>query len=68
MMRPLGRLLVVLIVIGCVWGIVLPRIADTEAVQARTRWLQRHEIDPAAMYYTELPLMERVLRERDRRE
>ncbi len=55
----------VLIVIGCIWGILLPRIADTETVRARTRWLQRHEIDPAAMYYTELPLMDRVLRKRE---
>jgi hypothetical protein len=58
------RLLVVLIVIGCIWGIVLPRAADTDTVRARTRWLREHDIDPAAMYYTELPLMERVLRER----
>ncbi len=65
MSRSIRRLLVVLIVIGCVWGIVLPRAAETETVRARTRWLQQHQIDPAAMYYTELPLMDRVLRERE---
>ena len=62
MTRPKVRLITVLIVIGGVWGAVLPRLAETETVRARSRWLQEHQIDPAAMYYTELPLMERVLK------
>ena len=44
-----------------VWGVVLPRLATTQIVRERTRWLEQHQIDPAAMYYTELPLMDRIL-------
>ena len=56
------RLLIVVLIIGGLWGVVLPYAAETETVRARSRWLEEKQIDPAAMYYTDLPLMERILR------
>jgi hypothetical protein len=52
---------------GCIlamivlWGWVLPMLGETDAVQQRNRWLEAKGIDPAAMYYTDLPLMEELL-------
>lgn len=63
--RQAVRLLIVVVLVAGVWGVLLPRLADTPQVRARTRWLEEHQIDPAAMYYTELPMMERVLQRGD---
>lgn len=56
------KFVAVVIFIAAVWGGVLPRIAETDTVRDRNRWLDEHGIDPAAMYYTDLPMMDRVLR------
>ena len=55
------RFVAVILTVLVVWGVVLPRLATTRTVRERTRWLEQHQIDPAAMYYTELPLMDRIL-------
>ncbi|MCS7468360.1 hypothetical protein NZK35_17040 [Stieleria sp. ICT_E10.1] len=55
------RFMAVILGVLVVWGLVLPRLAATRTVRERTRWLEQHQIDPAAMYYTELPLMDRIL-------
>ncbi|QDV44787.1 hypothetical protein Enr13x_46580 [Stieleria neptunia] len=55
------RLMAVILGMLVVWGVVLPRLATTRTVRERTLWLEQHQIDPAAMYYTELPLMDRIL-------
>ena len=55
------RVLAVILTVLVVWGVVLPRLATTRTVRERTQWLEQHQIDPAAMYYTELPLMDRIL-------
>ena len=55
------RFMAVILGILVVWGVVLPRLATTQIVRERTQWLEQHQIDPAAMYYTELPLMDRIL-------
>lgn len=57
---------VAVFVIVVIWGGVLPRIAKTDTVQSRNRWLEEHKIDPAAMYYTDLPMMDDVLRKIER--
>jgi hypothetical protein len=44
-----------------IWGIVLPQLARTTTVRERNRWLDEKGIDPAAMFYTDLPMMDRVL-------
>ncbi|MDV6029990.1 MAG: hypothetical protein F9B45_07755 [Phycisphaera sp. RhM] len=55
------RFIAVILGILVIWGVVLPRLATTRTVRERTQWLEQHQIDPAAMYYTELPLMDRIL-------
>ncbi|OYP35499.1 hypothetical protein [Rhodopirellula sp. MGV] len=55
------RFLIVAACVAIVWGVVLPRLAKTNTVRERNAWLKEKQIDPAAMFYTELPLMDRVL-------
>ena len=43
------------------WGVVLPRLSRTGVVIERERWLEQHQIDPAAMFYTELPLLDEIV-------
>ncbi|MCO8121395.1 hypothetical protein NHH03_06575 [Stieleria sp. TO1_6] len=52
--------------IAAVWGIVLPMLSKSDVVRARRAWLQQQRIDPAAMYYTELPMMDNILDRIDR--
>ncbi|KAA5546031.1 hypothetical protein FYK55_03755 [Roseiconus nitratireducens] len=42
-----------------VWGILLPQLSATQRVRDRQQWLDEHQIDPAAMFYTDLPMMDR---------
>lgn len=44
--------------IGGVWGVALPRLAETQTVRERNAFLEEHRIDPAAMFYTELECLE----------
>ena len=55
------RLALICIAIACVWCWLLPRLAQTDTVRKRSNWLEERGIDPAAMYYTDLPLLEPVL-------
>ncbi len=41
-----------------VWGVVLPKLADTDIVREREAFLKENRIDPAAMFYTELECLE----------
>ena len=52
--RRAGRAIVVL------WLAVLPRIADLPPVQAHIDFLEQRQIDPSAMFYTELEGMGEV--------
>ncbi|MCA9140829.1 MAG: hypothetical protein KDB00_28860 [Planctomycetales bacterium] len=61
------KFIFVVFAIVVIWGGVLPRLAETETVQNRNRWLDEHKIDPAAMFYTDLPMMDDVLRKTERR-
>jgi hypothetical protein len=66
MRSPVARLVFAAALMGLVWGLVLPRLARTRQVRQRERWLEKHQIDPAAMYYTELPVMEKILARQER--
>jgi hypothetical protein len=55
------RFTVVVLAIVAIWGVVLPYLATTQTVRERNRWLDEKGIDPAAMFYTDLPMMDRVL-------
>ena len=43
-----------------VWTLVLPWIGSRRSVQLKIEYLDRHGIDPAAIFYTDLEVMERV--------
>jgi hypothetical protein len=43
-----------------VWMLVLPWIGSQQSVRAHIEYLDRHGIDPAALYYTDLEAMERI--------
>lgn len=60
------KLLAIVVLIGGIWGVVLPYLSGTETLRRRFEWLQENQIDPAAMYYTELPMMEAVLARNER--
>ena len=55
------RLTVVVLAIVAIWGVVLPYLSTTQTVRERNRWLDEKGIDPAAMFYTDQPMMDRVL-------
>ncbi len=61
MSRGTKKLALAVLVIAITWGIILPRLAETETVQERNRWLDQRGIDPAATFYTDLPMMDRIL-------
>ncbi|WP_182865090.1 hypothetical protein [Stieleria mannarensis] len=61
MKRRKAAFLTVILAVTAIWGVLLPRLATTETVRSRTQWLEQQRIDPAAMYYTELPMMDRIL-------
>ena len=48
--------------IAVVWLLILPRAAELPSVNKRLRFLDEKEIDPSAMFYTELEVMDEILR------
>ena len=56
------RLLMGLATIAVVWLLILPRAAELPSVNKRLRFLDEKEIDPSAMFYTELEVMDEILR------
>lgn len=51
--------------IAAVWLGLLPRIAASPAISSRLDELDAQGIDPSAMYYSELPVMDDVLTDVD---
>jgi len=49
-------------VIGAIWCGILPLIAHRPAIKSRLDELEAGGIDASAMYYSELPAMDNVLR------
>lgn len=47
--------------VACVWLVVLPAYARRPAMREHLQWLDDQGIDPSAMYYTELEVMEEIL-------
>ncbi len=43
-----------------IWTLVLPWIGSRQSVRTQIENLDRHGIDPAALYYTDLEAMERI--------
>ncbi len=63
--RGAARLVAAMIVIAVVWLIVLPWWSRQTAMARRLEWLDEHNIDPSAMFYTELEYMDSILQRRD---
>jgi hypothetical protein len=51
------RLGIATLLIVVVWTVVLPRLAQLPVVDRRLRFLDEHNIDPAALFYTDLECM-----------
>ena len=47
--------------VALMWLAVLPWIASRPATAAYLDWLEKERIDPSAMYYTDLEMMEPIL-------
>lgn len=62
--RKIASFLLALAMVGLIWLVVLPSSAKRPAMRAHLRWLDDQGIDPSAMYYTELELMEKILARR----
>jgi hypothetical protein len=54
------RLLVVCIAAAAIWIVALPRIAAVDHVRSRIEYLESKEVDPSALYYTDLEAMTRL--------
>lgn len=52
-----GRLLTLAVVVVLVWGVLLPSLSRSETIRNRNRWLDANGVDPAAMFYTDLPCL-----------
>ena len=61
------KLALATVTIAIVWLVVLPWTARQPTVRAHLQWLDSQGIDPSAMYYTELEVMDEILRRRRRR-
>lgn len=48
------NLVIALTGIFLVWGVLLPMVSQTEFEQKRQAMLEERQIDPSAMFYTEL--------------
>lgn len=55
------RLLTSVALIALGWLAILPWIAAQPQMKAHLDWLEAEKIDPSAMYYTELEVMEEIL-------
>jgi len=49
-------------VMAVIWLVILPAHARQEGMRKHIDWLDQQGIDPSAMYYTELEVMEDILR------
>jgi hypothetical protein len=54
------RLITAAGVIFIIWTVVLPSLARQESIRAWGKLLDEHEVDPAAMFYTDLKAMSRI--------
>ena len=62
----IARFALTVAVIGFTWCVILPHLASLPKMRAHSQWLDDSGIDPSAMYYTELPVMEPILQRLER--
>ena len=66
-MKKCLSLIVGVTAIALVWLVLLPQAAQRPPMKSHLRWLDEQGIDPSAMYYTELPVMEEIIARREQR-
>lgn len=54
------RLLWMLGAVGLIWLVILPWMAGRPRMEAHLEWLDARGVDPSAMYYTELEMMQPI--------
>ena len=54
------RLLWMLSAVGLIWLVILPWMASRPRMEAHLEWLDARGVDPSAMYYTELEMMQPI--------
>ncbi|TWT49600.1 hypothetical protein Pla22_47970 [Rubripirellula amarantea] len=59
--RPLLSFVTCVLGIIVTWTVILPWVSSRPAVHQRLEFLDRRGIDPSAMYYTELDVMDDIL-------
>ena len=52
------RLATAVLLVIAIWGYLLPKLTHTQTVRDREQFLEQHQINPAATFYTELPCLE----------
>ncbi|PHS11964.1 MAG: hypothetical protein COA78_08900 [Blastopirellula sp.] len=67
LISPWGRLSGCLIVIAVIWGVVLPQVATWPVVQKRKAMVEKYQIDPGALFYTDHESHLEIIAENDRR-
>ncbi|EMI52721.1 hypothetical protein [Rhodopirellula sallentina] len=58
----------VIAVLSIVWLVLLPAYARQPKMRQHLQWLDEKGIDPSAMYYTELEIMDEILAKQRRAE
>ncbi|GAB5512919.1 hypothetical protein [Rhodopirellula baltica] len=56
-----GALVGITLLLSIVWLVILPAYSRQPKMRQHLRWLDDRGIDPSAMYYTELEVMEDIL-------
>ncbi len=59
-MKRRSAFLVAVLTLVFLWTLVLPRIGSQPSVRSRIEFLNQQGIDPAALYYTDLEVMESI--------
>ncbi|QDV66756.1 hypothetical protein Poly24_04440 [Rosistilla carotiformis] len=59
--KKLLSLVLAIAAVAVVWLVILPAYARQPAMTKHLQWLDDQGIDPSAMYYTELEVMEQIL-------
>ena len=59
--RGVIQLAIAIVVISVVWLVLLPQLSSRPETAAYLRQLDQQGIDPSAMYYTELEMMDELL-------
>ncbi|MGY8770988.1 MAG: hypothetical protein ACKVH8_21465 [Pirellulales bacterium] len=67
LISPWGRLCGCLLVIAVIWGVVLPQVATWPAVQQRRAMVEKYQIDPGALFYTDHESHTAIIAENNRR-